>query len=63
VGLDQGTTAFFSGFRKICAAHDVVLILDEVQSDTEEAESFAHQHHDIKADIICLAKGMGNGFQ
>jgi acetylornithine/succinyldiaminopimelate/putrescine aminotransferase len=30
--------------------------------DTEEAESFfAHQHH-VKADIICLAKGMGNGF-
>jgi acetylornithine aminotransferase len=23
---------------------------------------FAHQHHNIKADIICLAKGMGNGF-
>jgi acetylornithine aminotransferase len=28
----------------------------------EEAESFAHQHHNIKPDIICMAKGMGNGF-
>jgi 4-aminobutyrate aminotransferase-like enzyme len=38
-GLDQGTTAFFQDLEKY-AAHDVVLILDEVQSDTEEAESF-----------------------
>jgi acetylornithine aminotransferase len=28
----------------------------------EEAESFAHQFHNIKPDIICMAKGMGNGF-
>jgi 4-aminobutyrate aminotransferase-like enzyme len=27
-----------------------------------EAGSFAHQYHDIKPDIICMAKGMGNGF-
>jgi acetylornithine aminotransferase len=23
---------------------------------------FAHQFHNIKPDIICMAKGMGNGF-
>jgi acetylornithine aminotransferase len=28
----------------------------------DEAGSFAHQYHDIKPDIICMAKGMGNGF-
>jgi acetylornithine aminotransferase len=28
----------------------------------EEAESFAHQFHNIKPDIICMAKEMGNGF-
>jgi acetylornithine aminotransferase len=37
------------------------LILDEVQSGFD-AGSFAHQYHDIKPDIICMAKGMGNGF-
>ncbi len=62
-GLDQGTTAFFQDLEKICAAYDVVLILDEVQSGYgRSGKFFAHQHHDIKADIICLAKGMGNGF-
>jgi acetylornithine aminotransferase len=38
------------------------LILDEVQSGFDEAKFFAHQYHDIKPDIICMAKGMGNGF-
>jgi acetylornithine/N-succinyldiaminopimelate aminotransferase len=62
-GLDQGTTEFFQALEKICEAYDVVLILDEVQSGYgRSGKFFAHQHHDIKADIICLAKGMGNGF-
>ena len=62
-GLDQGTAEFFQALEKICAAYDVVLILDEVQSGYgRSGKFFAHQHHDINADIICLAKGMGNGF-
>jgi acetylornithine aminotransferase len=38
------------------------LILDEVQSGFGRSGKFAHQYHDIKPDIICMAKGMGNGF-
>ena len=62
-GLDQGTTEFFQALEKVCKAHDVVLILDEVQSGFgRSGKFFAHQYHDIKPDIICMAKGMGNGF-
>jgi acetylornithine aminotransferase len=62
-GLDQGTTAFFQGLEKICKQYEVVLILDEVQSGFgRSGKFFAHQFHDIKPDIICMAKGMGNGF-
>jgi acetylornithine aminotransferase len=62
-GLDEGTTEFFQALEKVCAQYDVILILDEVQSGYgRSGKFFAHQHHDIKADIICLAKGMGNGF-
>ena len=62
-GLDMGTTAFFQGLEKVCNSYDVVLILDEVQSGYgRSGKFFAHQHHDIKPDIICMAKGMGNGF-
>ena len=62
-GLDQGTTEFFQALEKLCEAYNAVLILDEVQSGYgRSGKFFAHQHHNIKADIICLAKGMGNGF-
>ena len=62
-GLDQGTTEFFQALEKVCKANDVVLILDEVQSGFgRSGQFFAHQYHDIKPDIICMAKGMGNGF-
>ncbi|NGY37069.1 aspartate aminotransferase family protein [Flavobacterium sp. XN-5] len=62
-GLDQGTTEFFQALEKVCKANDVVLILDEVQSGFgRSGKFFAHQFHDIKPDIICMAKGMGNGF-
>jgi acetylornithine aminotransferase len=52
----------FFKLEKVCKANDVVLILDEVQSGFGR-KFFAHQYHDIKPDIICMAKGMGNGFQ
>ena len=62
-GLDQGTTEFFQALEKVCEKYETVLILDEVQSGYgRSGKFFAHQHHNIKADIICLAKGMGNGF-
>ncbi len=62
-GLDEGTTAFFKDLERLCAQHEVVLILDEVQSGYgRSGKFFAHQYHDIKPDIICIAKGMGNGF-
>ena len=62
-GLDEGTTEFFQALEKLCEKYDVVLILDEVQSGYgRSGKFFAHQYHDIKPDIISIAKGMGNGF-
>ncbi|KAB1154382.1 aspartate aminotransferase family protein [Flavobacterium luteum] len=62
-GLDMGTTSFFQALEKVCNSYEVVLILDEVQSGYgRSGKFFAHQHHGIKPDIICMAKGMGNGF-
>jgi len=62
-GLDQGTTEFFNAVANACETNDIVLILDEIQSGYgRSGKFFAHQHHNIKPDIITLAKGMGNGF-
>lgn len=62
-GLDEGTSEFFQQLEKICNEKDVILILDEIQSGYgRSGKFFAHQHHNIKPDIISMAKGMGNGF-
>ncbi|PQL96012.1 aspartate aminotransferase family protein [Apibacter adventoris] len=62
-GLDEGNTEFFKELEKVCKESGVVLILDEIQCGYgRSGKFFAHQHHGIKADIISLAKGMGNGF-
>ncbi|WP_152286811.1 aspartate aminotransferase family protein [Flavicella marina] len=62
-GLDEPTTAFLKAVRKVTEENNVCLILDEVQSGYgRSGKFFAHQLHDVKADIIPMAKGMGNGF-
>jgi len=62
-GLDEPTTEFLKAVRKITEENNVCFILDEVQSGYgRSGKFFAHQLHDVKADIIPMAKGMGNGF-
>ncbi|MFC2109169.1 aspartate aminotransferase family protein [Bacteroidota bacterium] len=62
-GLDEPTTEFLQELRKITTENNVCLILDEVQSGYgRSGKFFAHQLHDVKPDIISMAKGMGNGF-
>ena len=62
-GLDEGTTEFFKEVESLCKKHEVILILDEVQSGYgRSGQFFAFQHHGIHPDVITVAKGMGNGF-
>jgi len=62
-GLDEGTTEFFKGLEKLCWKYEALLILDEIQSGYGRSGAFfAFQHHQIKPDMITVAKGMGNGY-
>lgn len=62
-GIILPTDEFVQKLREICTANNVVLIADEVQSGYgRTGKFFAHQHSNIQADIITMAKGMGNGF-
>ena len=62
-GIQMPTTAFMQALRQTCSAHNTVLILDEIQSGYgRSGKFFAHQHTGIQADIITVAKGIGNGF-
>jgi len=62
-GLNEPDTEFVKFLRETCDKYDICLIADEVQSGFgRTGDFFAFQKHDIKPDIIPMAKGMGNGF-
>lgn len=62
-GVNVPDAAFLKQVRAFCDQHGAVLILDEIQSGYgRSGKFFAHQHQGIQADIITMAKGMGNGF-
>ena len=62
-GIQLPTDEFMHALRQACDAHNTVLILDEIQSGYgRSGRFFAHQHHGVKADLITVAKGIGNGF-
>jgi 4-aminobutyrate aminotransferase len=53
---------FLHGLRRLCDEHGILLIVDEVQSGMgRTGKMFACEHYDLKADIICLAKGIASG--
>lgn len=54
---------FLTQVRQICDKHDLLMILDEVQTGNgRTGKYFAYQHSQIKPDILTTAKGLGNGF-
>jgi len=54
---------FLEALPELCHANGAVLIMDEVQSGYgRTGKFFAFQHSAVEPDIICMAKGMGNGF-
>jgi acetylornithine/N-succinyldiaminopimelate aminotransferase len=62
-GINIANTPFLKLMRTLCDQTGTIMILDEVQSGYGRAgHFFAHQHADVKADLITMAKGMGNGF-
>src|SRR5437773_691631 len=53
---------FLTGLRRICDEHGILLIADEVQSGMgRTGKMFASDHYDLKADIVCIAKGIASG--
>ena len=62
-GLDEASSEFYQKTAELCKKYNSVLIADEVQSGYgRTGDFFAFQKHNIRPDIISIAKGMGNGF-
>lgn len=52
---------FLEGLRKLCDAHNVLLIFDEVMTGFRLAKGGAQERFGIKADIVCFGKVIGGG--
>ena len=62
-GIFEPSADFLVALKELCRKHGTLLILDEIQSGYgRTGKFFAHQHAGITADIVTMAKGMGNGF-
>ncbi len=62
-GIHSPSNEFLQSLREMCDLYGVALILDEIQSGYgRTGDFFAHQASGIKADLVTMAKGMGNGF-
>ena len=54
---------FLPALREICDQHNILLILDEVQTGFgRTGQMFASQVYGVRPDIMAIAKGIANGF-
>lgn len=62
-GVHEPSNSFLAKIELLCKKYEVPFITDEIQSGYgRSGKFFAHQHADVKPNIITVAKGMGNGF-
>lgn len=62
-GVIQADPAFIQTVTELCEEHDLLLIVDEIQTGLgRTGKLFAYEHFGIEPDIFTLAKGLGNGF-
>lgn len=61
-GVRPAPAEYLLQVQELCARHDLLLILDEVQTGMgRTGQMWAHQHTGIRPDIMTVAKGLGNG--
>ena len=54
---------YFKEAKKILDANQVLYVADEVQSGfCRTGKMFGFEHYDVIPDIVCMAKGIANGF-
>lgn len=54
---------YWPDVRQLCVEHNVLLILDEIQTGMNRTGRwFASYHWDVTPDILVTSKGLGNGF-
>lgn len=55
-------TSFLEKLRNFCDEHQILMVVDEIQSGFgRTGKLFAIEHSCVKPDILVMAKGLGNG--
>jgi len=61
-GVNPARQGYMSAVRELCDQQNWLMIVDEVQTGMgRTGEWFAHQHENIKPDVMAVAKALGNG--
>ena len=64
LGAAPAVEGYFKRIREICDQYGVMLILDEVMCGMgRTGHLFACDHDNVAPDIMCIAKGLGAGYQ
>ena len=64
LGAVPAVDGYFKTIREICDHHGILLILDEVMCGMGRTGTlFAYEQEAIAPDIVCIAKGLGAGYQ
>ncbi|MDU8942017.1 aspartate aminotransferase family protein [Ovoidimarina sediminis] len=64
LGAVPAVEGYFPRIREICDRYGVLLILDEVMCGMgRTGHLFACEHDAVRPDILCIAKGLGAGYQ
>lgn len=62
-GFYPAPNEFLQALRRICDAHDIVLILDEIQTGFgRTGRMFACEYAGVEPDLMTFAKGVAGGF-
>ena len=62
-GIRVASQAFMDGLRALADDHDLMLVLDEVQTGVARTGTFyVYEQYGIEPDILATAKGIGGGF-
>jgi acetylornithine/N-succinyldiaminopimelate aminotransferase len=62
-GIHSASKEFLQAAADLCKKHNALLIFDEIQTGLfRTGKTFCFQHHNIKPDILTLAKALGGGF-
>ncbi|MBI4973681.1 aspartate aminotransferase family protein [Candidatus Roizmanbacteria bacterium] len=61
-GLTPPKKGYLKKVQQLCNKHNILLILDEIQSGTGRTGYFLSSHEDkVEADVVCLGKGLAGG--